>query len=323
MHIESADKRVGLDLYPSNPRGYFQMDARQPSTLAAWRGRAGRDFESRVARAPYAVPFQYTADLCRGQAIPPKVPGRKRILVIGDSFTEGQGVLEADTFVARLARRFPYADFINCGRRGYDFPELASWFDRHMELEPDVVLYAMVLNDPQQSAAFHARQRYIDDWIVDRRRMVSEGSGAPPFWHSHLWLALQDRMESRRVGMATTAWYRAMTGDQNRDGWNATLAHIQHMDQVMRARGGSFAVALWPLVVDLEQHYPFEVTHQTISSALTDRQIQFHDTLAAFRGQSTENLWVHPVDHHPNEQAHAIFARDVADFVHAALARVH
>src|SRR5260370_669848 len=83
-------------------------------------------------------------------------------VVIGDSFTEGQGVREEDTFVARLGRRLPQAELVNCGRRGYDFPALEGWFDRQLALGPDVVVYAMVLNDVQQSAAFHARQRYLD-----------------------------------------------------------------------------------------------------------------------------------------------------------------
>lgn len=230
------------------------------------------------------------------------------MVVIGDSFTEGQGVREDDTFVALLGAHIDDAQLVNCGRRGYDFPTLAEWFDRKLALEPDVVVYAMLLNDPQQSEAFHARQAYLDDWILDRRRMYTDGDGAPPPWQPRLFALLEDRMEAARVGEATTRWYQEMVGPPNQEGWDATLAQLERMDRVMRERGGAFVVALWPLMIDLDGVYPFEAAHRTIRGALESRHIAFHDTLPAFRGRDPRALWVHPADRHPNEEGHRIFA---------------
>jgi lysophospholipase L1-like esterase len=316
-HLESPDKRFGLDLYPDDARHYFPLDLRDAATLAAMRAHGLPRLEERAARAPFGVPGVYGAKLCRGASIPPRDPARPRVVVIGDSFTEGQGVREEDTFVARLGRRMPDAEVLNCGRRGYDFPELAMWFEQHLALEPDVVVYAMVLNDPQQSERFHARQEYLDDWIVDRRRMAS--ADAPPAWEPRLWSIARERVEARRVGDATTSWYREMVGAPNADGWAATLEHIEHMDAAMRARGGRLLVLLWPLLVELDGGYPFEATHRTIADALRARHVAFHDALPAFRGRIAETLWVHPADRHPNERAQRLFAAEVAPAVRAAL----
>jgi len=177
-----------------------------------------------------------------------------------------------------------------------------------------------VLNDPQQSEAFHARQAYLDDWILDRRRMVSEGDGAPPPWTPVLFALAQDRLEGMRVGAETTRWYQEMVGEPNREGWEATVAHVVRMHDAMRARGGVLVVALWPLLISLEG-YPFERVHETIAGDLGARGVTVIDTLAAFDGEDTTSLWVHGADRHPNERGHAIFAEAIEGSVRDAVQR--
>lgn len=304
--LETEDKRVGLDLYPDDPRGAFPIDLRDPSARSRWVGRFP-ELAERWARAPHGVAFRYSEELCRGDV--PAPSERRRVLVVGDSFAEGQGVVEAETFAARLESALD-AEVINCARRGYDFPTLRTWFEARLSLEPDVALYAMVLNDPERSEAFQARQRYIDDWIVDRRRMFSRGDGSPPFWEPRFFSLVADRVEGVRVQSETTRWYREMVGPENAEGWAATLAHVEAMDAAMRARGGRLVVAIWPLLVDLDD-YPFEATHARIREALEARGVTVVDTLDAFRGRDAASLWVHPADRHPNGRAHALFAEAV------------
>ena len=52
-------------------------------------------------RAPYAVEFRYNSLRFRDAEFGPKRPGVRRVMVLGDSFTEGQGVKEPDTLRAR------------------------------------------------------------------------------------------------------------------------------------------------------------------------------------------------------------------------------
>lgn len=320
-HIETQDKRVGLDLYPDDPRDYFPLDLRDEAVRRRYRERGLTEVDERWERTPEAVPFVYTAELCRGESIPPLPEDASRVVAIGDSFTEGQGVREEDTYAARLDRALRGTQVLNCGRRGYDFPQLHELFTRNLALDPDVVVYAMILNDPEQSEAFHARQQYIDDWILDRRRMVFEGDGSPPTWELRLVSVVEDRIEGMRVGAETTRWYQEMVGAPNRAGWSATLDHISAMDAAMRERGGELVVVLWPLMVGLDGAYPFTAVHRTIAHDLEARSITFHDTLPAFLGHDPSSLWAHPSDRHPNEAGHAIFARDIEPVVREAIER--
>ena len=322
-HIETKDKRIGLDVFPDNPRDYFPIDLRKPDERAAWREKGLTQVDERWQRTPYAVSFRYSAELCRGGAILPRTPGRARVVVIGDSFTEGQGVKEEDTFSSKLGTSLAPAEVLDCGRRGYNVPEMKQLFDRSLALDPDVVVYAMVLNDPQPSAAFQDRYPYLNDWILVRRSMLmKEDAPEPGFWDSRIWLLIQEKREAAKVARESTRWYREAFGEPNRDGWNATLDSISAMDAAMRARGGKFVVVLWPLLINLDGDYPFDGVHATIREALDARHITFHDTLPAFRGHETKSLWVDPTDHHANAQGHEIFAHEIEATVRSALPHV-
>lgn len=320
-HLENEDKSAGVDLYPSNPRGAFDVDladASQRATLGA-RGIPGLDAAAK--RTPWGVSFTYDAERCRDRAFSPRTPGTKRVIVIGDSFTEGQGVRESDTFARVLDRDLraaaaPPFELWNCGRRGRDFPALREAFDALLAQEPDVVLYAMVLNDPEQTKDFHDRQEFLNDWIVDRRRTTDDDFDAPVTFHgSALWGLVHERVETARVARATTQWYLDLYGAPNQAGWDATKKHLAHMDQAMRARGGKLLVAVLPLMTHLEKDYPFTAAHAAISKACDELAIRCTDLLPAFEGQKTDALWVHSVDLHPNEKAHALIASGLLPWV--------
>jgi hypothetical protein len=172
----------------------------------------------------------------------------------------------------------------------------------------------MVLNDAMRSEAFQARQAYLNDWILDRGRMVRDEDDRR-LGPSQLRLAafVRDRIDSYRVGRDTTSWYRDMYGPPNREGWEKTQAYLRDMNGRAQARGGRFLVASWPLLVGLEGRYPFADVSETIARFCLSAGIARHDLLSALYGRPDESLWVHPVDHHPNETAHRLAGESLVD----------
>jgi hypothetical protein len=302
-----------LDCYPSNPRGYFDIDLRKPENRERYFRIAPLRFDRVAARAPWAVEFRYNDLRLRERPLGPKAAGARRVMVLGDSFTEGQGVKDEHTLVRRLEKRLketdPSWEVLNCGRRGIDFPALHEVFEQVLPYEPDVLVYAFVPNDADQSPTFHARQSYLDDWIIDRAAMV-EAPEPPPlgFFEPRLASFVGDRITSYRVGRETTRWYLEMYGEPNREGWERTQAFIRDMNQRIRARGGRFVILSWPLLVGLEGSYPFTPIHETLRRFCVTEGIEYLDLLATLRGRKSESLWVHPVDRHPNDVANALAA---------------
>jgi hypothetical protein len=123
------------------------------------------------------------------------------------------------------------------------------------------------------------------------------------------------------VSRDTTAWYRALYSDVNRDGWGRTRAALRRIHAKCRERGVSFGVALWPLLVGLEAGgtYPFETAHAQIRKGVERLGVPFVDLLPTLRGRDSASLWVHSSDLHPNERAQALVAPVLADFVHLRL----
>lgn len=325
--LVSADERTLLDCYPSNPRDYFDIDLRTQVARERFHRLAPRRYEAVAARAPWAVEFAYNSRRFRNPEVGPRRPGVVRVVVLGDSFTEGQGVREGDTYARVLEARLNASDpgrweVLNCGRRATDFPRLFEVFEEAMAYEPDLLVYGMVLNDAARTPEFEARQSYVNDWILDRGRMLI---GRPDYtlgpFESRLRALVRDRWDGYRIGRETARWYRDMYGEANRAGWQQTQDQWREMQARLKARGGAMLLASWPLLVGLEGHYPFEDVRQAVADACTRLGIPRHDLLPVLSGRRSESLWVHPVDRHPNELAHRLAAESLAPVVRRLVAR--
>jgi len=309
-----------LDCYPSNPRGYFDIDLRAPEAQARYHHLAAkRRLEAVASRAPYAVECRYNALGLRDRPLGPRVAGVRRVVLIGDSFTEGQGVREPDIYAHGLERALNAAgttrwEVRNCAARGADFPRLYDTFAEVIPYGADVVVYAMVLNDPFQSPAFASRQGYLNDWVRRQGRRTGTDDQAST-GGSRLWSFVHERLENRRVSEESVRFYRSLYDTPNRDGWQRTQEAIRAMAESTRAQQGVFVVALWPWLVDLERGYPFEAAHESIRRFCAEAGIPFHDLRTALAGRSAESLWVHPVDWHPNDVAHRVVGLALAPVV--------
>jgi hypothetical protein len=312
--------RLLLDCYPSNPRGYFDVDLRAPESRARYQHLAPLRFESLLHHTPFAVESRYNSLRFRDAEFAPKRPGARRVMVLGDSFTEGQGVKEPDTYarVLEALLRSGGGDWEvrNCGRRGADFPLLFEIFEQVLRFEPDVVVYGMVLNDADQSEEFRSRQTYVNDLILDRGA-TADGRPLPDLgrFDSRLAGFVRDRLEARRTTRETTRWYLDMYAAPNREGWERTQGHLKEMNRRLRERGARLLVASWPLIVNLEGQDPFEAATRTVSRFCLAAGIPWHDLRPALRAHPTSSLWVHPVDMHPNDVAHRLAAESLAPVV--------
>ena len=306
-----------VDCFPSNPRGYFDIDLRAAESASRYGRLAPLRFSAIARDHRWAVETRYNTLRFREVAPEPKPPGVKRIVVFGDSFAEGQGVKQADTLARALERaleaRAPGRYQVrNCGRRGLDFPELYEAFLDSLFYEPDLVIYTLTLNDAVQPGEFRALHGDVNDWILDRTRSPDGPLEPYPPLRPRVFDFVNDRVTALRTSRETTRWYLDMWGEANRAGRERTEEYLDEMQRRLEALGARLVVAPWPLFVELERGYPFAPVHDAIKRFCLAAGIPHHELLEAYAGRRTEELWVHPVDHHPNETAHRLAAESLA-----------
>jgi hypothetical protein len=69
------------------------------------------------------------------------------------------------------------------------------------------------------------------------------------------------------------------------------------------------------ILINLNGDYPFNPIHDPVKSFCAESKIPCLDLRETFRDFSGPELWVHPVDQHPNETAHRLTAVAIADFI--------
>ena len=319
INVYNRRMSAGLDCYPTNPGGYFTLDLRDPATRERFEALRVQRVEQCASSAPYAVELTYNSLQFRDREPGPRKPGVRRVAVLGDSFTEGQGVIERDTYPRVLERVLSASEaheweVLNFGRRGADFPALHDNFNALLAYDPDIVIYGMVLNDCEQSKAFRARHAFVTAYIDAHEQQLAPWTGLPAFG-TRTALFVQHRLEQFRLDGAMRAWYRELYAEPNREGWERSQAYIEEMNHRMRLRGGHFLVAMWPMLPYLDDDYPFQDVHETVGKFCLASGIPWLDLLPTLRGRPASYLWVHPLDAHPNALAHRLVARDLARVV--------
>lgn len=220
------------------------------------------------------------------------------VVVLGDSFTFGEGVAVEGRLTERLDRDLGGVGVLNAGVPGWStldqfavLPELLA------SRRPRAVLIVAQPNDAVPIP--HAQARAEGDLLA------LQGAGG---------LRLLALVRGPSAAAATEDWYRSYwTGANRRFGDEVGLA-LRLAAETCSAQGVRPGVACFPLLHRLGD-LPLADVHADIGRKCRDAGIPFLDLAPAFAGRDEASLWVHPTDHHPNAAAHAIAAEALRPFV--------
>lgn len=221
----------------------------EPDPNLGWRSKPGR----------YSVPpygpggRETTVTIWPGgmrASAPERAENKKRILVLGGSFTLGQGVSDEETFVYKLQERFPSVEFLNYGTAGYGTYQCLLLLEEYLRREepPFMVLYDWIQHHEDRnygqwwwhktlksySRRNHVAIPYVKDtgkgWLT---RMPPE---VYPDWFLDRYSALvnfvKDRFYAQKSALSIT------------DRRILTLSLIKKMDDLCAAHGTKFMLVL-------------------------------------------------------------------------------
>lgn len=250
----------------------------------------------------------------------------RRVLLLGDSFTHGSGVFDDDAiFPAILERRLSSepglpgverVELLNGGIHGSLTNQWRDLFDQVREsFQPDVVVAVFFLRDGTSTAS-------VPGFFDPIRHEIAERNRASKLYRSSaLFRLVRDAIDRGAISDAyATAIRDGYFGtDDQRVEWRRARGNLIYLRDRVREAGGAFAVVAFPILVGFDGDYPFQDVEDAVVEFARKQQIPILDLLPAFRGESAPDLWVSPLDQHPNARGHEIAARAIEPFLREQL----
>ena len=162
----------------------------------------------------------------------------------------------------------------------------------------------------------------INESLARIRAVVARNRASPAYRSSALWRWGRDRLDRRWVaeGYSHTFHTAYFGTEQETAEWRLAQQNLRRIAREARARGAAVGFAVFPVLVELRGDYPFGEIVDHLVAWGRGEGLPTHDLLPAFRGRDAPELWVTPLDHHPNARAHAIAAESLLPFAEQLLA---
>jgi lysophospholipase L1-like esterase len=248
----------------------------------------------------------------REREIPPKDPARYRIVVVGDSFTWGQGI-EVDQRFSNLLEAALGSGYevLNFGRPGNDMPEHLEALGPALSVSPDFILLQLYINDFETRDMQRPHPSPLLPPSLDR---ALEGS-------SLLYDLMNQQWANAQSALGIADSYDSYMAKNLRDpaSPNSRLAFGMLNQFIERARqaGVRSGTVMFPAPDALGPHgskYPFGYLHERVAETCMNQHVPCLDLLPAFSTiADPRTMWVSPFDAHPNAMANKRAAQAILE----------
>lgn len=234
-----------------------------------------------------------------------RVPGRTRIMMIGDSFTLGWGVPFDSTYSKQLELLLNASgsttEVINTGVGNYNtVMEVELFKQGGLRFHPDAVILMYFVNDAEPTPPVVSAMKAT---VVTRSYLIA-------FLIDHLYIKLKPRLDQDYD-------WKSYYGNLYRPGEPGFVAGRQALLELIglcRERGIKLLIASIPELRELKE-YPFPQATEFVRTLSTEQGVPFLDLRSALVNEDPATLWVTREDPHANGQANVIIARALHDAI--------
>lgn len=256
-----------------------------------------------------------------------KPVGRKRILMLGDSFTFGSGVMDDTKIFPELLERWldesqiPSApggvDILNGGLPGSLTGDwLDIWEATSETFDPDLLVIVFFLRDGTQTASVPEFFDRIRDDISERNQHSRR------YRFSYLYRLYRDKEDRASVASLYGDRFQAayFGAHHQTSEWRKAQSNLILLRDRARARGVEVGLVIFPVIVQLDESYPFKGITDLLVDFAEGNDLPVYDLLPDFIGRYAPDYWVSSLDQHPNERGHALVAERLRPFLLSLLA---
>jgi len=290
-----------------------------PDNPLVFRLPASHEGRVKMLSADDYTPYRTNADGFRDAPRGAKRPGVPRVVVLGDSYTFGWGVDDAQPYPqraeAQLRERGIQAEVINAGVPGYNTEQEALLLAEVMpKYRPDMVVLGYVMNDaePQMNVpqAPSLTYRHAVSWMWEDARELLMRKLARPDW------------TSPNKDVPTFDYVKGFARESRK--WCTSKAALGRMAAACRESGVPLVVLILPDFTQwFDASYPDGVIHRAVAAWSRELGVEAVDLMPLFQGRDHREFMI-LTDGHPNAPAHDMIAsvlreRVVADLRLAAI----
>ncbi|MDH4186978.1 MAG: SGNH/GDSL hydrolase family protein [Nitrospira sp.] len=264
------------------------------------------------------VVYDYNGTGFRGESHGIEKPaGVVRVVVIGDSVTEGYGVEWRDVFASNVQAKLGAGyEIVSLGMGGLNTPQEVHILEEvGVRYRPDYVVVNFVLNDCDFFSSAKAGAKHTED---NQSKIALLGIRINPGVKRALKSSALLYLVNGRIA---DLWGR-LKGEERHDYYGELWRNEANRAKVTTAfeklrllshdHGFKVVVLVWPLVIDYGD-YKFQGIHQWILEQAAANQFVGIDLLPVFSTQPFRTLQVTSEDYvHPNAVGHSLAA---AEFV--------
>jgi hypothetical protein len=236
-------------------------------------------------------------------------PGKRRITLLGDSFTAAHGIKDVeDRFANRIRKAHPEWEVHLLAQSGWDTGDeleaLRTAVQRGDQVDQVVLVY--MLNDVAD---------ILPAWATTHQRIMGDVARRP--WlqqHSYLVDAVVHLIKLVREPDMRN--YFAFVRDGYRGPvWRRQMARLDSLRDEVKAAGGHLLVVTFPFLHALGPKYEYRFIHEELHDFWRTRNVPQLDLLGMYQDIPPGRLVVNRLDAHPNEYAHRLAADAIEKFL--------
>jgi lysophospholipase L1-like esterase len=235
-------------------------------------------------------------------------PGRRRVTFIGDSFTAGHGIPSVeDRFANRIRRAIPGNEVHVFAQCGWDTGDQLSFLPAldESEYQTDLVVLVYCLNDIAD---------IVPEWQIIHERVYD--SPRPGFFieNSYSLNMMYYRWKATRDPDVSN-YYQFVRENYEGPIWEQQKRRLRLFRDKVRSRNGKLLVVTFPFLHALGPEYEYQPIHDCLSEQWSELDVPHLDLLSVYESLDPAEVVVNANDAHPNENAHAMAADAIAEFL--------
>ncbi|MGD8509314.1 MAG: SGNH/GDSL hydrolase family protein, partial [Syntrophobacterales bacterium] len=256
-----------------------------------------------------------------------------RIMVIGDSFTFGQGVNLEDTYSKQLERRLndmgKTSEVISCGVIGYGMWQYLETLERKViPYKPDLVILGLFIDDiPTSVSPYEDLQNWpgTNPFVKDASGLMSRSylwnflknsitfvETKYRYLRGHNYLkGIEKRKEATGPAHPESTWYPIMYGKLPKDIYSDFAETLHTFMRICETANIQVLVVLIPDAAQMHEPERQEV-NLFVAQTCKDIGVPFVDVTKRFeKEEDPRTLYLFPLDAHTSPKGHRLIADSI------------